>query len=165
MYVKKQLIFFFLPVTIFLMMPLSANGSDLDGNSGEDVPSTTDLAAIEQQQVKQSSPQSVEDLDEDARAWFTKFQEGGVLFDGWKAISADLVQQVPEEQKLKTKDTMDALGVKIGCEWSKENDVRKISTKMLKKWGKQLRATVAGTPVKIPVVLSTIESEVDSLLL
>ena len=83
----------------------------------------------------------------------------------WKEISDDVVQQVPEDAKLATKVTMLALGIRIGCEWSKENDVRKISTTMLKKWGKQLRKTVADAPVQIPTVITSIEAEVDSLLL
>jgi hypothetical protein len=148
--------------TLFLLG--NVHGSTMECSSCEDIQHAVSLTSIEKR-LLQSDPQSIEELDEKAREWFGKFQEGGMLFDGWKEISDDVVQQVPDEKKIKTKVTMLALGVRIGCEWSKENDVRKISTSMLKKWGKQLRKTVADAPVTIPTVINSIEAEVDSILL
>ncbi len=161
---KIQIIPFFSVVVFFTLFQANGYGSAKTCISCEDIQHAANLAAIEKR-LLQSNPQSVEELDEEARQWFGKFQEGGMLFDGWKEISDDVVQQVPDDEKIKTKVTMLALGIRIGCEWSKENDVRKISTTMLKKWGKQLRKTVAKTPVQIPAVINAIEAEVDSLLL
>ncbi len=161
---KIQIIPFFSVVLFFTLFQANSYGSAKTCSSCEDIQHAANLAAIEKQ-LLQSNPQSIEELDEEAREWFGKFQEGGMLFDGWKEISNDVIQQVPDEKKIKTKVTMLALGIRIGCEWSKENDVRKISTTMLKKWGKQLRKTVADTPVQIPTVIKSIEDEVDALLL
>ncbi len=129
----------------------------------EDVQHAADLAAIEKKLLVFSN-NSLELLDEKERDWYETFQKGGLLFDGWQEISDDVVARVPEREKVKTKVSMLALGLKIGCEWSKENDVRKISTDMLKDWGKVIKKTVNKSPHEISVVISSIEHEVDRLL-
>ncbi len=161
---KIQVIPYFSVVLFFTLFQVNGYCSAKTCKSCEDIQHAVNLASIEKR-LLQSNLQSIEELDEEAREWFEKFQEGGMLFDGWKEISDDVVEQVPDDEKIKTKVTMLALGIRIGCEWSKENDVRKISTTMLKKWGKQLRKTVADTPVQIPMVINSIEAEVDTLLL
>lgn len=161
---KHPLIPFLSACCLLTAFLANSYGSTANCYHCEDVQHAADLTAIEKR-LLQDYAHSIEELDEEAREWFSKFQEGGLLFDGWKEISDDVVEQVPEGEKVKTKVTMLALGIRIGCEWSKENDVRKISTEMLKKWGKQLRETVADSPVKIPTLLNAIEAEVDSLLL
>ncbi|MCF8056208.1 MAG: hypothetical protein K9K37_06180 [Desulfocapsa sp.] len=161
---KLQLVPFLAVPLLFGVFLVCANGSTENCTPCEDIQHAADLSAIEKRLLP-NHLESIEEMDEEAREWFGKFQEGGLLFDGWKEISDEVVKRVPDDQKIKTKVTMLALGVRIGCEWSKENDVRKISTDMLKKWGKQLRKTVADSPVKIPTVINSIEAEVDSLLL
>lgn len=121
------------------------------------------LAELEQY-LQQGSPKTVAELDEEARDWFGTFQEGGMLFDGWKDISDKVINNVPDSEKVQTKLQMLALGVRMGCEWSKENDVRRISTKMLKNWGREIREVVKKHPADIPHVINKIESEVDVLL-
>ena len=161
---KIQLVPFCTAICFFIFFLANGYCSTVTCTTCEDIQHAANLAAIEKR-LLQSNPQSIEELDEEAREWFSTFQEGGMLFDGWKEISDDVVQQVTDDKKIQTKVTMLALGIRIGCEWSKENDVRKISTTMLKKWGKQLRKTVADSPVRIPMVINSIEAEVDSLLL
>jgi len=114
--------------------------------------------------LQQGNPQTVAQLDKEAQEWFSTFQEGGMLFDGWKDISDKVINNVPENEKVQTKLQMLALGVRMGCEWSKENDIRKISTKMLKNWGKDIRKAVDNRPHEIPLVINRIECEVDELL-
>ncbi len=129
----------------------------------ESIQHAANLAAIEKR-LLQITDSSLESLDEKARGWYSKFQEGGIFFDGWQEISKDVVAKVPEENKIKAKVTMLALGIKIGCEWSKENDVRKISTEMLQEWGRKLKRTVSDSPENLVVLIISIESEVDALL-
>lgn len=131
--------------------------------SCEAVQHAANLSVIEKY-LQQSNPQTIEELNEEARGWFSTFQEGGMFFDGWKEISDDVVEKVPSEKKIRTKITMLALGVRIGCEWSKDNEIRRISTKMLKEWGGKLRDTVDKRPDNIPHVIRNIEAEVDTLL-
>ena len=129
----------------------------------EAIQHAANLAEIEKY-LRQGNPKTVEQLDQDAKEWFSTFQEGGMLFDGWKEISNKVVKSVPENEKVRTKLQMLALGVRMGCEWSKKNDIRRISTKMLKSWGSEIRAVVKKSPAEIPKIIKKIEGEVDSLL-
>ena len=149
-----------------LMFTVSALASETKSSclSCEAVQHAAELSEIEKY-LQKSDMQSVEQLDEEAKEWFATFQEGGMLFDGWKDISDKVVATVPENEKLQTKLLMLALGIRMGCEWSKDNDIRKISTKMLKSWGKEIREVVDNSPEKIPYVLKRIEWEVDELLI
>ncbi len=131
--------------------------------SCESIQHAVNLADIERY-LQQGSPRTVAQLDEEAREWFSTFQEGGILFDGWKDISDKVINNVPDSEKVQTKLQMLALGVRMGCEWSKENDIRKISTKMLKGWGGEIREVVRKRPADIPHVIQRIEDEVDALL-
>ncbi len=132
--------------------------------SCEAIQHAVNLAEIERY-LKQGNPQTVAQLDKEAREWFSTFQDGGLLFDGWKDISDMVTNSVPDSEKVQTKLQMLALGVRMGCEWSKENEIRKISTKMLKNWGGEIRKVVREHPADIPHVINKIEDEVDALLL
>jgi len=59
---------------------------------------------------------------------------------------------------------LEALGMKIGCEWSKDNDVRKIDNDMLRQWGTLLKKTAGQDPEQILEVIVEIEHKVDLLL-
>jgi hypothetical protein len=143
----------------------SAPATEVTSNclSCETIQHAVNLSEIERY-LQQGNPQSVAQLDEEAREWFSTFQEGGIFFDGWKDISDKVINNVPESEKVQTKLQMLALGVRMGCEWSKENEIRKISTKMLKNWGQEIREVVKTRPTDIPHVINKIEGEVDALL-
>jgi hypothetical protein len=111
------------------------------------------------------NPVKVDNLSQEEQDWYCKFQEGIVFFDGWKDITDDILAKVPEDEQVRIKVTMQALGIKVGCEWSRENDVRKISTEMLKAWGKRLRKAAAGDSTQAMIqAIHAIEYEVDELL-
>lgn len=129
----------------------------------EDSQHAANLASIEKR-LSIYSTKSTGKLSSEELKWYNKFQKGGLFFDGWQDISEDVVAKVPEEEKLKTRVTMQVLGDKIGTEWCKNNDIRKISTDMLKEWGSQLRKAVASSSTEITPVLHSIEYEVDRLL-
>ena len=57
-----------------------------------------------------------------------------------------------------------SMGNKIGREWCKSNDVRKIDTAMLKKWGDKLRQTAKNEPHLLAEVLESIDGEIDTIL-
>lgn len=152
-----------LSIFFLIASPVGAVETEKRCFSCEAVQHAANLNTIEKH-LQQSDPKTVKELSEEAREWFAKFQEGGMLFDGWKEISDDVVSKVPGEKRISIKIAMLALGIRIGCEWSKDNNVRKISTEMLQEWGGQLRDTVEERPEKIPHVIQNIESEVDTLL-
>jgi len=152
--------------TIFVVPSIvsTAQGLNTKCLPCEDIQHAVRLIALEKRLTEVDQDYLLE-LDEKARCWYEKFQNGGFFYNGWQQISEDIVAKVADEEKLKTKIVMLTLGVKIGCEWSKENDVRRISTQMLRKWGDILRSTATESPDNILVIINTIEFEVNRLLL
>lgn len=98
------------------------------------------------------------------RKWYHRFQEGIPCFDGWKKITQAVVEKFPEHEREKRQAAMQALGFKIGYEWSRDNRVRKVNTDMLRTWGRELRKAGAKDHVQLAQVLHKIDSEVETLL-
>lgn len=98
------------------------------------------------------------------KEWYKKFYHGVFFFDGWKEISESILAHLPPEEEKIQKDFVNQLGIKIGTEWSRNNDSRRIDTSMLRGWGKQLRNAAKESPVRLSQVLKTINSEVDKVL-
>jgi hypothetical protein len=98
------------------------------------------------------------------KKWYHRFQEGIPCFDGWKKITQAVVEKFPEHEREKRQAAMQALGFKIGYEWSRDNRVRKVNTDMLRAWGRELRKAGAKDHVQLAQVLYKIDSEVETLL-
>jgi len=98
------------------------------------------------------------------RKWYYRFQEGVPLFDGWKKITQAVVEKFPEHEREGRLAAMQALGLKIGHEWSRDNRVRKVNTTTLRAWGQDLRKAGAESHVQLANVLHKIDSEVNALL-
>ena len=64
-----------------------------------------------------------------------------------------------DESRLKREELLFALGRRIGHEWARENDMRKISTEDIRRWYRELEkgGDIAAT-------LARIEAEADRLL-
>jgi len=107
---------------------------------------------------------SVDKLSLEEKEWFAKFQEGTLFVQGWKGITADILAKTPEDLQEEQRLALETLGTKIGCEWSKDNDTRKIDTDMLKQWGKQLKQTVTDNPHQVSQVIAEINQRVAMLL-
>ena len=148
---KKKYIFctfIVLQFSIMLILPLPATaGQSMQVNNEEQAIVTS---------VDQLSPQEKE--------WFVKFQEGTFYAQGWKQITADILAKTPKELQEEQRQALEELGIKIGCEWSKDNDIRKIDTDMLKQWGEQLKQTVNKDPHQVPEVIAEINQKVAMLL-
>lgn len=102
-------------------------------------------------------------LTKNERQWFIKFQEGNFFVDGWQDITISILEKTPVAEQPKQKKLLAELGNKIGTEWCKDNDIRKIDTDMLKIWGKQLKNTAKKNPDHLETVLVAISNELDSL--
>lgn len=98
------------------------------------------------------------------RKWYHRFQEGIPLFAGWKKITQAVVEKFPEHEREGRLAAMQALGVKIGYEWSRDNRVRKVSTETLRAWGQDLRKAGSENHVQLANVLYKIDNEVNQLL-
>ena len=103
-------------------------------------------------------------LSPEEKQWFAKFQEGTFYAQGWKEITADILEKTSEAVRERQRIALEALGVKIGFEWSKDNEVRKIDNDMLRQWGSLLKKTAGKDPEQIPEVIVEIEHKVDMLL-
>ncbi|MCI5207913.1 MAG: hypothetical protein D3910_03790 [Candidatus Electrothrix sp. ATG2] len=106
-----------------------------------------------------------EQLSEEEKEWFTTFQEGTFYVQGWKEITSKILKKIEQEgEKKKLRRSLTHLGIRIGCEWSKSNDIRKIDTDMLEQWGSELEKTAEEKPDKLPMVIANISQKVFELV-
>lgn len=103
----------------------------------------------------------LEKLSPEEREWFRKFHEGTFYAEGWQKITADILAKIPEDEREEQLQQLKELGYRIGCEWSRDNDVRKIDTEMLRTWGKKLKKA---KPQELGEVIASIRQEVDRIL-
>ena len=103
-------------------------------------------------------------MTEEERKWFTTFLNGNFFADGWEEISVEILENTTVHEREQQQAHLHKLGFKIGSEWSKPNDIRKISTDDLRHWGKQLKDTAENSPHLLSEVLHRINSEVDNLI-
>ena len=122
---------------------------------------TTDTPVLSEQS---DYPLTPDRLSPEEQKWFRIFQEGTFLIDGWQAITEELLASTPENLREHQKKRLDQLGLKIGLEWSKDNDIRRVDTRMLQQWGKALKKTAKKNPKQLPEVIVSIDQEVNNIL-
>lgn len=103
-------------------------------------------------------------LTEEEQEWFQTFLEGNLFAEGWQEISSEILMSTLAEEREQQQVLLETLGYKIGREWCKGNDIRKIHTSMLKKWGRELKTAANEAPHLLTVVLKNIDQQVDELL-
>lgn len=105
-----------------------------------------------------------EHLGTKEKEWYRVFQEGNFLADGWLKISADILAKTPADKHPAQRLALENLGRKIGLEWCRNNDVRKVDTAMIQDWGGLLRRTAKTHPERLGEAIASIDEEVDSVL-
>lgn len=103
-------------------------------------------------------------LSAQERKWFLTFIKGNILAQGWGQITADLLRHVAREERERQRQLLNQLGTKIGREWCKNNDVRRIDTSKLSDWGSMLKQAAKKEPQRLAEVIRHIDCEVNSLL-
>ncbi|MCW5211375.1 hypothetical protein VU04_00505 [Desulfobulbus sp. TB] len=104
-------------------------------------------------------------LSAEEQEWFTTFQEGTFYAQGWKDITSKILDKITKEsEKKKLRRSLNLLGIRIGCEWSKDNSVRKINTDMLEQWGAKLQKTAEEKPDELPILIANIRQKVFDLV-
>ena len=98
------------------------------------------------------------------KEWLDKFYRGTLLVKGWNQRTSEILKAVPNEEQETVRAKLDSLGEKIGPEWSKDNDVRRIDTVMLQNWGDALQKAKQAGVNQLLARLESIEAEVDSIL-
>jgi len=103
-------------------------------------------------------------LSSEEKKWFKVFQEGNMLAAGWQKITADILASAPVEEHPVQRIALENLGLKIGQEWSRPNDVRKVDSSMLREWGGILKKTARENPRQLTSAIAYIDRQVDDLL-
>lgn len=103
-------------------------------------------------------------MDAKQKDWLEKFYNGTFYADGWNDISKSILSKTPQHARETLAVLLEDLGFKIGAEWAKENDVRKIDTSMLKTWGDDLQKAAKKSPEILSRLVAEIDSEVDKIL-
>jgi len=103
-------------------------------------------------------------LSGEEKKWFKVFQEGNMLAVGWQKITADILASAPVDEHPAQRTALENLGLKIGQEWSRPNDVRKVDSSMLREWGNILKKTARENPQHLTLAIASIDRQVDDLL-
>ncbi len=98
------------------------------------------------------------------REWYRKFQKGTFLIKGWQSRQKEILNAIPEAERETIGEMLGRLGEKIGMEWAKHHQVRRIDTPMLQKWGKRLSQSKASGPDELIAEIRKIDERVDDLL-
>lgn len=86
------------------------------------------------------------------RGWYVRFWTGSckelrvVCLSGapyWGEIMQRLLVNVPAEKRERLRSRLILLGQRIGYEWAKENDIRRIDNGHIKGWSSELQRSVA----------------------
>jgi len=108
--------------------------------------------------------QANERLSAQEKAWFETFQRGTLYARGWQDITAAILAKAPAEIKNDLERNLNCLGAKIGREWSRNNNIRRIDNAMLRQWGKMLEQAAEREPEHIPQVVARLNQKVVALL-
>ena len=88
--------------------------------------------ADEENQGRQSETEYLE--------WVLSFYQGNLAYQsGWQDIQDYIYEAPAPEAEQKLLEQLSLLGIAIGREWSKHNDVRQIDTRMLSLWGSAIQ--------------------------
>ncbi len=145
---KRTSALFFILVSLFLSGTVRAEITD-------------DISAVS---TLSDYTHTLSSLSQEERRWFKTFQEGTFLIDGWQTITKELLANTPENLREHQKKRLDRLGLKIGLEWSKDNDIRRVDTRMLQQWGKALKKTAKKNPEQLPEIIVSIDQEISNIL-
>ncbi len=95
---------------------------------------------------------------------YQKFLNGVFWIKGWNTRVKEILQAVPDEDKVEMKQLLSELGEKIGREWAKDTGIRKINSDMLKKWGSELQKAVAVGPGHLVKQLRILNRNVNEVI-
>ena len=142
--------YFFLFLLVFGSVAQSSAATQAEASTGE---SRTTVGTYD-----------ISDMSEDERDWFVTFLKGNFFADGWELISSEILMNTLDHEREDQQVRLDSLGYKIGREWCKGNDKRKIHTSMLRKWGRELKDSAADAPDLLTETLQRIDQEVNELI-
>jgi len=103
-------------------------------------------------------------VNRETKKWLHTFYEGSFLVKGWNARTQQILKNVSQKNTEEVQTLLDGLGEKIGHEWAKDNNVRKIGNTLLRQWGDELRTAKDSEPANLIQTIKKIEKAVDHVL-
>ena len=103
-------------------------------------------------------------VNKNQQEWYKKFYEGTFLIRGWKFRIEEILKGLLSEDQKEMGALLENLGEKIGVEWARENDVRRIDTSQLQLWGKALQKARQKSPEALVQRIRKMNQEVDQKL-
>ena len=123
---------FIAAVCLFLVSCIGPNLEDWPDSIPQTQVFIVAYDADEENQGRQSETEYLE--------WVLSFYQGNLAYQsGWQDIQDYIYEAPAPEAEQKLLEQLSLLGIAIGSEWSKHNDVRQIDTRMLSLWGSTIQ--------------------------
>jgi len=103
-------------------------------------------------------------MAKDQQEWYRKFYEGTFFIKGWKSRKMEMLKALSPEKREELADLLENVGQRIGVEWAREDDARKIDNARLQAWGKELGKAMKQGPDAMAARILRLRDEVDELL-
>ena len=123
---------FIVAVCLFLASCIGPNLEDWPDSIPQTQVFIVAYDADEENQGRQSETEYLE--------WVLSFYQGNLAYQsGWQDIQGYVYEASAPEAEQELLEQLSLLGIAIGSEWSKHNDVRQIDTRMLSLWGSTIQ--------------------------
>ena len=123
---------FIVAVCLFLASCIGPNLEDWPDSIPQTQVFIVAYDADEENQGRQSETEYLE--------WVLSFYQGNLAYQsGWQDIQGYVYAAPAPEAEQELLEQLSLLGIAIGSEWSKHNDVRQIDTRMLSLWGSTIQ--------------------------
>lgn len=93
-------------------------------------------------------------------AWVLSFYEGNLAYQsGWRDIQSYVFEAPDPDAARALREQLRQVGIAIGSEWSRHNDIRRIDSRMLSLWGStiQLAADFDTQKLMVEIISTDIE--------
>lgn len=72
--------------------------------------------------------------EDDYLYWVNRFYNGANLVPGWLGITSGVLERTDKPEYASVKAQMDSLGLRIGKEWARNNQIRLLNTRSASVW-------------------------------
>ena len=100
--------------------------------------------------------------EDDYLLWITRFYKGFSIAPGWLSLTEQVLENLEEPQKSEVNQRLYHLGAKIGTEWAKDNEVRKLNTRNASVWRDGLIESLRQNDLNN--YITRVEEDVESIL-
>jgi len=123
---------FIVAISLFLASCIGPNLEDWPDSIPQTQVFKVAYQADEENQSRQSETEYLE--------WVLSFYQGNIAYQsGWQDIQDYVFEAPAPEAAQELQGQLSQLGIAIGSEWSKHNDIRRIDTRMLSLWGSTIQ--------------------------